>query len=107
MESLEDIKKKKLQEMLNQQNQQGEEQAQVQQQIRQLELLIGNYLSKDALLRYGNLKAAHTEKAMQLLVMLSQMIQQGQINGKVDDETLKKLIIQITPKQKDIKIKRV
>ena len=107
MESLEDIKKRKLQEMLGQQNQQVDEQAQVQQQIRQLELLIGNYLTKDALLRYGNIKAAHKDKAMQLLVILSQMIQQGQISGKIDDETLKNLIIKITPKQKDIKIKRV
>lgn len=107
MDDLEEIKKRKLQEMMAQQEQQNQEHAQAEQQIKQLELVVGKHMTREALERYGNLKAAHPDKAMQLLVILAQLIQQGQISGKIDDDALKKLLIEITPKHKDIKIKRV
>lgn len=84
-----------------------QEQAQVQQQIEQMENIVRQFLTKEALARYGNLKTAHHEKALQLLVILLQAIQKGQVQNKIDDSTLKKLLEQMTPKKKEIKIKRV
>ena len=64
-------------------------------------------LSKEALQRYGNLKAAHQEKAVQLLVILGQSIQQGHIKEKISDEKLKDILKQLQPEKKDFKIKRI
>ena len=111
MKTLEEIKRKKFEELMRFQQeklqQQASEQSQMQQQIEQMEDIIRQVLTKEALARYGNLKTAHHEKALQLLVILFQAIQKGQIQGKVDDSTLKKILEQLTPKKKEIKITRV
>ncbi len=107
MATLEEIRRKKLEEMMKLQQRQAEEQAQIQNQIEQVESLVRQFLTKDALARYGNLKAAHQEKAMQLLVVLFQAIQKGQVKGKIEDSLLKKILEQLTPKKKEIKIRRV
>ena len=111
MTELNDIRKRKLEELMQLQQEKlqrhAQEQAQLQQQIEQMENIIKQFLTKDALIRYGNLKTAHNEKALQLMVMLFQAIQKGQIQNKIDDFTLKKILQQITPKKRDISIKRV
>ena len=108
MSELDDIKRKKLEELkrLQQEKVQGqlEEEAQVQQQVQQLESIVKNVFTKEALERYGNLKAAHPDKAVQLLVVLAQVIQSGQIN-KVDDAQLKNILMKLTPEKKKFKIR--
>ena len=110
MTTLENIRKKKLEQMMRAQQDklqnQMQEQAQAQQQIEKMEMLVRQFLEKDALERYGNLKTAHQEKALQLLVVLFQAIQKGQVQGKIDNPTLKKILEQITPKKKEFKIRR-
>lgn len=106
MSSLDEIRKKKLEELMRAQQAQSEQQAQMQQQVEQIESVVRQFFTKDALTRYGNLKAAHQEKALQLLVILFQAIQKGQVSGKIDDATLRKILEQLTPKKKDIKIRR-
>ena len=109
MDELEKIRQKKLEQLkkLQQENlQQSNEEAQAKQQLEQLEMIVKQKLTKEALQRYGNLKAAHPEKAVQVLIVLAQAIQQSQIE-KVDDDTLKQLLIKLTPQKKDFKIKRV
>ena len=107
MPTLEDIRKRKLEELMQSQQENLQEQAQMQQQIGQMENIVRQFLTKEALERYGNLKTAHHEKALQLLVVLLQAIQKGQIKGEIDDSMLKKILEQLTPKKKEIKIKRV
>src|SRR3989344_2426981 len=111
MPTLDDLRRKRLEELmrLQQQNagQQSDEQSQMRQQIEQMEAVAKQFFTKDALARYGNLKSAHQEKAIQLLVVLFQAIQKGQVQGKIEDELLKKILEQLTPKKKDFKIKRV
>lgn len=81
-----------------------QEQLQLQQQIEQLESIVKQRMTKEALQRYGNIKTVHPEKAMQLLVLFGQMIQTNQIET-IDDETLKNVLIQMNPK-KEFKIKK-
>ena len=88
-------------------HQHGQEQAQIQQQVEQIEEVVRQFLTKEALERYGNLKTAHQDKSLQVLLVLFQAIQKGQIKGKIDDSTLKKVLEQLTPKKKEIKIRRV
>ena len=110
MDELEEIKKRKLEELkksqLEQLQQQTNEEEQLKQQIQQLEMIVKQALTKDALERYGNLKAAFPERAVQVLVILTQALQSGQIT-QVDDDTLKEILKKISPEKKDIKIKRV
>lgn len=111
MPTFDEVRKKKLEDLMRLQQeklqQQAQEQAQIQQQIEYMEDVVRQYLIKEALVRYGNLKTAHQEKALQLLIVLFQAIQKGQIKSKIDDSTLKKILEQLTPKKKEIKIKRV
>lgn len=110
MSELDEIKKRKLAELQQKQQealqQQLQEQAQLQQQVEQLESAVKQYFTKEALSRYGNLKTAHPEKAVQLLVILGQAIQQGQLQQKIDDQQLKELLKRLEPEKKDFKIKR-
>ena len=110
MPTLDEIRKKKLEQLMQMQQEklqeQAQQEAQVQEQIEQMESIVRQLLTKEALERYGNLKTAHQEKALQLLVLLFQAIQKGQIQKQIDDSTLKKVLEQITPKKREIKIKR-
>ena len=111
MPTLEEIRQRKLEEMMSMQQerlqQQSNEQAQMQQQVAQIEEVVKQFFTKEALARYGNLKTAHQEKAIQLLLVLLQAIQKGQIKGKIDDIMLKKLLEKMTPAKKEFKINRV
>ena len=109
MDELEEIKKRKLHELrkkqLEEMQQQAQEQQQLQQQIQQLEIMVKQALTKEALERYSNLKTAFPDRAVQLLVILAQAIQSGQIT-KIDDSTLKEVLRRLTPEKKEFKIKR-
>ena len=111
MPSLDEIRKKKLEELMRSQQdrtqQQAEEQAQVRQQIEAMENAVKQFFTKEALARYGNLRAAHAEKAIQLLLILFNAIKTGQVKSKIDDSALKNLLERLTPKKKEIKIKKV
>ena len=111
MPSLDEIKRRKLEELMRLQQeklqQQAEEQGQIQQQIEMMESAVRQFLTKEALARYGSLKAAHQEKALQLLIVLFQAMQKGQIQNKLDDSALRKILERLTPKKREIKIRRV
>lgn len=110
MDGLEEIRKRKLHELRKNQlekiQQQSQEEKQLQQQIQQLELMVKQVLTKEAVQRYSNLKTAFPDKAVQLLVILANAMQSGQIS-KVDDNTLKEILRKLSQGKKDINIKRV
>ena len=82
--------------MENNQNEELNKALQLQKQVEALETLIKKYLDKNAITRYGNVKAAHPEKAMQVLAVLAQLIQQGQIKQPISDDEFKALLMQLT-----------
>lgn len=84
---------------------QASEEEQLKQQVAQLEVMVKQAFTKEALERYGNIKTAYPETAVQLLVVLAQALQAGQLTT-IDDNTLKEVLKKITPEKKDIKIKR-
>lgn len=91
----ESIKRKKLelymQRMQEQASQQQAEEAQASQQLAALEGMVKVRLTRDALQRYGNIKAAHPERAVQLLVVLGRLINTGRA-GMIGDEELKSVL---------------
>ena len=95
MTDLEELKKKRMEELqqqaLSQQTEALREQIQLQKQVAMLETIVKQNMTKEAISRYGNLKSAHPEKAIQIIAILAQAIQQGQINEQITDEKFKSL----------------
>ncbi|MBI5797969.1 hypothetical protein HZA98_03655 [Candidatus Woesearchaeota archaeon] len=81
-----------------------QEQLQVQQQLEQLETLAKRVMSTEAIARYGNLKAVHTEKAIQSIAIIAQLAEQGKISAPISDEQYKDLLRRMTPEKKEFKI---
>ncbi len=73
-------------------------------QMKQIEESAKKYLTREALLRFGTLRIAHPEKAMQVAFAISQMAQSG-LNRKVDDAMLKEILMHLQAERKETKIK--
>ena len=97
MSDYDGIRQRKLQEL--------KEQQEAQQKFAQVEGAVNNYFTPDALQRYGNIKSAHPETALRLIMVLAQSIQAGQLKQKIDDGTLKTILSQLT-QTREIKIIR-
>ncbi|HIH42830.1 TPA: hypothetical protein HA246_04250 [Candidatus Woesearchaeota archaeon] len=111
MSSLEELRRRRSEQIkqaqLQQQyNDQGNEEAQTVAKLQQLENLVKQVLTKEALQRYSNLKVGHPDKAMNLLMIIGSAIQSNQLNAekKVTDEELKNLLMRLTPKKREVKI---
>ncbi len=79
----------------------------LQQQLNALEHVAKNYLTREAIQRYGNIKAVYPQKAATLLVSIAQMIDQGQIKQKLTDNQLKMMLSQMTSPKKTFNIRKV
>jgi len=87
--------------MQNQKSQQSEELAQ---QILIMEQVLRTRLSRDALLRYSNIKAANPNQAFNVLVGTIKVLEQ--INQNINDDEFKEIIRDLNPKKRNITIKR-
>ena len=59
-------------------------------------------MTPEALQRYGNLRLAHPEKAVQALVVLAQMSQNNP--GMIDDVQLKNVLVRLSPQKKQTRL---
>lgn len=85
---------------------QQQKQLQLLKQLEVLESTVKQYLSKQAKQRYGNLKAGHPEKAMQVLAALAQLIQAKQISHELTDKEFKVILMQLQGPKKEFKVRR-
>ena len=90
----EEIKQRKIEELQNQNEQLV--------QIDELESIIKTKLSKEALSRIGNIKTVYPEKYLQLLSILSHLIQKTNV---IDDSMVKDILLKLQQK-KEFKITR-
>lgn len=82
------------------------EQIKLAQQIRLLENIAKQKMTKEAIARYGNLKLAHPEVAIKAITVIAQAVQLGQIKDIIDDEKFKELLEQIQQDKKRFRIKK-
>ncbi|MEM1536039.1 MAG: DNA-binding protein [Candidatus Pacearchaeota archaeon] len=75
-------------------------------QIIELERIAKQYMTKQAIQRYGNLKIAHPEVAVKAIAAIAQAAQLGQIQGQLDDEDFKRLLIEIQKDKKNFTFRR-
>jgi len=109
--NLEEINKKRLAELQEQYAQQQfqetlQQHAMMQQQVAQIEKAAKLWMTPEALSRFGNIRVAHQEKALQVAVLIAQFVQQGKINKAITDEQLKELLFYLDDKNKQTKITR-
>ncbi len=100
MDELEELKRRKVDAYKKQFN----NQLKFQQQVEMLENAIKQRLTREAVERYSNLKAAHPEKAIQLLTVLARIAEQ---HGQVSDDMLKEILMQMSPERRETKIRKV
>ncbi|MFO8015920.1 MAG: DNA-binding protein [Candidatus Woesearchaeota archaeon] len=109
MSELDEIRKRKMEEFKKDQGgyqpQQSQEEEQAKQQLQQLESIVKQRMTKEALQRYGNIKAADHEKASQVMLLLAQLLQGGRLST-IDDSTLKDILSRTTPRKREMNIKR-
>ncbi len=84
-----------------------EDQKKLQEQIQALETLAKQWMTADAITRYGTLKAAYPEKAIQIIALIAQLVQQGSLKEKISDAELKSLLTKMQPERKETTIRRM
>ena len=107
MESLEEIKRKKLAEYSKQQPEQLEQQQAQQAMHEQKNAMLSQILSQPAKSRLTNIKLANSAKAEKVEDLLIYLAQSGKIKSKITDDQLKTILTKITANQREPSIKRV
>jgi programmed cell death protein 5 len=108
-EELEELKKKKLQELQQQaaMQQSLEEQETQQKQVEeQKKAILRSIMTNPARERLARIKMARPEVAEAIENQLIMIAQSGQLKNKINDEQLRVLLTKVIPKKRDIKIKR-
>ncbi len=67
-------------------------QRELQQQIEALETLAKQYLSREAITRYGTIKTAHPELALKAATLIVQAAQQTRMHERITDEQFKEIL---------------
>ncbi len=82
------------------------EAVELQKKIMQIENMARQYMTSEAVQRYGNLKTAHPQKAIQAAGIIAQLASQNQIKEQITDDQFRNLLITIEQEKKEIKIIR-
>ena len=102
MHDIEEIKRRRIQEI----QEKNEEAINIQQQFKQLEDSAKNFLDKEALSRYSNIKIAHPEMAIKAISIIYQAVQSGYLKKRLNDNEFKSMLIQIQDEEKKFKFIR-
>ena len=108
-EELEDLRKKKLQELQQQMSLQDtvdEEDLQRQKIEEQKKMILRTVLTAQARERLGRIKVARPEVVEAIENQIIMLAQSGRLKNKINDEQLRMLLSKLMPKKRDIKIKR-
>ena len=81
-------------------------QLELQQQIEALESLAKQYLTKEAIMRYGTVKTAHPELALKAATLIVQAAQQTRMQGKITDEQFKEILRHLQQPKKQMIIRK-
>ncbi|WP_456474824.1 DNA-binding protein [Candidatus Pyrohabitans sp.] len=107
MDDLEELKRKKLQELQRQLQEEAARQEQLRQVEEQKRIVLKSILTPEARSRLTNIKMARPEFAAQIEALLIQLAQAGQVKQRITDEQLKDILRRLSAKRRDIKIRRI
>ncbi|MBN2109638.1 MAG: DNA-binding protein [Methanosarcinaceae archaeon] len=116
-DDLEEIRRKRLEQLQQQASGQqmgaGDMQAAIQQEQARAEMeakkqaILRQILTPEARERLSTLKMSRKEMVEQLESQLIMLAQNGRLQSRIDDEKLKQLLMQIQPKKREPTIKRM
>ncbi len=105
-DELEAIRRRKLAEYQQAQDQ-AVAQAQVrEQQLAQRNLILRQILTPEARERLGRIELAYPDLTESIENQLIALAQSGRVQRAIDDETLRQILMRIIPKKREIKIER-
>ena len=105
-ERLEELRKKKMQEM---QEQGGQEEAQEQAQQQadaQKQAMLRKHLTDGARKRLNSVRMSKPDFADQVERQVLALAQSGRVNGKIDEDKMKELLRELKPDSKSFNIRR-
>ncbi len=103
---LEEIRRRKLMQLQQQQDMAAEQQRQAEVIEAQRQTVLRGALTPEARERLGRLKIAYPDIAMQVEDRIIMLAQSGRLNTVIDDPTLKDILARIAPSKREITIKR-
>ncbi len=110
-EELEKLRKKRLSELELQQQLATEQSEAQEERLREIEeqkkQILRQILTIDARERLGRLRMAKPDFVNNVEQQLIMIAQSGQLQGPINDEMLLQILHKLTPKRKDISIKRI
>jgi programmed cell death protein 5 len=110
MSDIEEIRRKRLQQLQQQALQQQSAEAESQEKMREFEAqkkqIMLQILTPEARSRLANLRLTKKEFVDQIELQLIQLAQSGRIKAKINDEQLKELLKKVTGSKRDINIIR-
>jgi len=101
----EDIKRRMMQE-IQQQQQEEQQEAQEEYVQAQKKALMRQILTPKARERLGRIRIAQPQRAEMIENQLIRLYQMGRIQEKLDDEQFQEVLKRLTPKKRDINIRR-
>ncbi len=105
-DELEAIRRRKLMELQQYQDQALAQQQMREQQMAQRQTILRQILTPEARERLGRIELAYPELADSIENQLIALAQSGRVQRAIDDSTLKQILERVMPKKRDIKIER-
>ncbi len=108
-DDLEELRRKKMEQLQEQAQQQESDEAQeaAQQQAEaQKQALLRQYLTDDARKRLNTVKMSKPQFGEQVERQVVALAQSGRLQGKIDDEKMKQLLNELKPEKKSFDIRR-
>ncbi|MDT3437079.1 DNA-binding protein [Haloarcula sp. 1CSR25-25] len=106
-EELEELRKKKMEQLKDQQGGEGEAQEAAQQQAdAQKQAVLKQNLTDGARKRLNTVKMSKPQVGEQIEQQVVALAQSGRVQGQIDEDQMKELLSELTPDSKSFDIKR-
>lgn len=106
-EELDTIRQRKMQQLMQMQAQAEQEGAALQEFEEKKQAILRQILTPEARERLNSIRMAKPDFADMVEAQLLLLLQNGRIKSVIDEELLKNILGQLTPKKKEFKIRRV